>query len=60
MCRDQFGARDSWLHNWEHRGEDMYCPRALLKLPGFGKTFFCVKDSPELAHDLEEGILVLL
>ena len=40
MCRDQFGARDSWLNNWEHRGEDMYCPRALLKLPGSGTTFF--------------------
>ena len=49
MCRDQFGARDSWLNNWEHRGEDMYCPRALLKLPRSGRDFFfffCVKDSP--------------
>ena len=40
VCRDQFGARDSWLNNWEHRGEDMYCPRALLKLPRSGRDFF--------------------
>ena len=33
-------AMDSWLNNWEHWGEDMYCPRALLKIPGSGTTFF--------------------
>ena len=47
------------MNNWEHRGEDMYCPRALLKLPRTGRVFFffffCVKDSPaghssELCH----------
>ena len=48
MCLYKFGARDSWLNNWEHRGEDMYCPRALLKLLGSGTTFFFpVKDTPE-------------
>ena len=49
MCLHKFGARDSWLNNWEHRGEDMYYPypRALLKIPGSGTTFFfCVKDRP--------------
>ena len=40
MCLYKFGTRDSWLNNWEHRGEDMYCPRALLKIPGSGTTFF--------------------
>ena len=40
MCLHKFGARDSWLNNWEHWGEDMYCPRALLKIPGSGTTFF--------------------
>ena len=43
MCRDQFGARDSWLNNWEHRGEDMHCPRALLKLPRTGRDFFFLR-----------------
>jgi hypothetical protein len=39
------------LNNWEHRGEDMYCPRALLKLPRSGRDFFfCVKDSPGCGH----------
>ena len=48
MCLYKFGARDSGLNNWEHRGEGMYCPRALLKAPGFGTTFFfCVKDPPD-------------
>ena len=28
------------MNNWEHRGEDMYCPRALLKLPRTGRDFF--------------------
>ena len=43
----QIWARDSGLNNWEHRGEGMYCPRALLKIPGCGTTFFfCVKDPP--------------
>ena len=40
MCLYKFGARDSWLNNWEHRGEDMYCLRALLKIPGSGTTLF--------------------
>ena len=40
LCLYKFGARDSWLNNWEHRGEDMYCPQALLKIPGSGTTFF--------------------
>ena len=40
VCRDQFGARDSWLNNLEHWSEDMYCPRALLKFPGSRTTFF--------------------
>ena len=40
MCLYKFGARDSWLNNWEHRGEDMYGPRALLKIPGSGTTLF--------------------
>ena len=45
MCLHKFGAGDSWLNSWEHRGEDMYCPRALLKILGSGTTFFfCVKD----------------
>ena len=42
----QIWARDSRLNNWEHRGEGMYCPRALLKILGSGTTFFCVKDPP--------------
>ena len=40
MCLYEFGARDSWLNNWDHRGEEMYCPRALLELLGSGTTFF--------------------
>ena len=40
MCLHKFGARDSWLNCWEHRGEEMYCPRALLKIPRSGTTFF--------------------
>ena len=51
MCLHKFGARDSWLNNWEHWGEDMYCPRALLKILGSGTTFFfCVKDRPAPRH----------
>ena len=47
VCLHKFGARDSWLNHWEHRGGDMYRPRALLKLPGSGTTFFSpVKDTP--------------
>ena len=45
----QIWARDSGLNNWEHRGEGMYCPRALLKIPSSGATFFfCVKDPPAM------------
>ena len=45
MCLQKFWARDSWLNNWVHLGEDMYCPRALLKNLGSGTTFFfCVED----------------
>ena len=40
VCLHKFGAMDSWLNNWEHRGEEMYYLRALLKLPGSGTTFF--------------------
>ena len=36
----KFWVRDSWLNSWEHLGEDMYYPRALLKISGFGTTFF--------------------
>ena len=46
MCLYKFGARDSWLKSWEHWGEGMYCPRALLKILGFGTTFFFAKDPP--------------
>ena len=48
VCLYKFGDRDSWLNNWEHRGEDMYCPRVLLKIPRSGTIFFSVKDTPAL------------
>ena len=58
MCLYKFGARDSWLNNWEHRGEDMYCPRALLKLPGSGTTFFFpVKDTPAPNGMPRQGVI---
>ena len=46
VCLYKFRARDSGLNNWEHRGEDMYCPRALLKIPGSGTTFFFALRTP--------------
>ena len=52
MCLYKFGARDSWLNNWEHRGEDMYCPRALLKIPESGTTFFFPLRTPLLGGHL--------
>ena len=44
----QIWARDLGLNNWEHRGEGMYCPRALLKIPGSGTTFVFALRTPLL------------
>ena len=52
----QIWARDSELNNWEHRGEGMYCPRALLKIPGTGTTFFFALRTPLFSRDQREKL----
>ena len=56
----QISARDSGLNNWEDRGEGMYCPRALLKIPSSGTILFALRTPLVFIHIFMSKILLFM